>query len=191
MPGQRNISIKNCAQYWFCLHALPIHAEIFGEMWWPGGQSHRKLPSVLMQVPPRQRRGLRWHSSMSVGRKEGTSLQDPALPPQQPSVPQHCNSCECTSLPNPFSGNDPAALLGVQSTYWDKAQDCSMYHTHATPACNLPLPCTNICAGAGYYYRPRNIPLSWLNPSLPIVCCLSQLHQPRLTLEPLLQLAIS
>lgn len=141
MPGQRNISIKNCAQYWFCLHALPIHAEIFGEMWWPGGQSHRKLPSVLMQVPPRQRRGLRWHSSMSVGRKEGTSLQDPALPPQQPSVPQHCNSCECTSLPNPFSGNDPAALLGVQSTYWDKAQDCSMYHTHATPACHLPLPC--------------------------------------------------
>lgn len=54
---------------------------------------------------------------------------------------QHCNSCERTSLPNPFSGNDPAALLGVQSTYWDKAQDCSMYHTHATPACHLPLPC--------------------------------------------------
>lgn len=104
---------------------------------------------------------------------------------------QHCNSCERTSLPNPFSGNDPAALLGVQSTYWDKAQDCSMYRTHTTPACNLPLPCTNICAGAGDYYRPRNIPLSWLNPSLPIVCCLSQLHQPRLTLEPLLQLAIS
>lgn len=74
MHVQHKSGIKSCAQQWICLHVSPIQAEIFGDIWWPGGQSHRKLPSVLMQVPPRQRRGLRWHSSMSAERREFISV---------------------------------------------------------------------------------------------------------------------
>lgn len=45
---------------------VPLQVRRFGANSWPGGHSHLKLPGVLMHLPPRQRPGVRAHSSISV-----------------------------------------------------------------------------------------------------------------------------
>lgn len=59
-----------CKGVGFVSATLPTQADMFGDNWWPGGQSHLKLPSVLMQTPPRHSKGFLSHSSMSVEVKQ-------------------------------------------------------------------------------------------------------------------------
>lgn len=48
---------------------IPLQERLLGASSWPGGHSQRKLPGVLMHLPPRHRPGMRAHSSISFPRK--------------------------------------------------------------------------------------------------------------------------